>query len=184
MDADAVRKLPPKGSAQLLGLAVGAGESLCRQDDETMGELLRSRLDRTWQDLPLGAMAGSASAVVQLLDGSDSGPQQRRLREVLTDPGSDLVVLRAIRKWAKQQAQHTDPTAEHVVALTIYFAAIANALVYHRARITTASYEALERSFGQLLEKHWMPGFLAQLFGRARQACKSWERPSAWEHST
>jgi hypothetical protein len=81
--------------------------------------------------------------------------------------------VKGLRRNAKEKAARTDDEAEHAAMTTIYFAAIANWLVFHGRRITSYSYESLEPSFGELRGKPWMPTELAGLFERAQQACRN-----------
>ncbi|KPL20813.1 MAG: hypothetical protein AMJ75_11170 [Phycisphaerae bacterium SM1_79] len=61
---------------------------------------------------------------------------------------------------------------EHAVAVAIYYAAIASALVFHDVKVTTHSYESLEASFTRLINKPWMSAELNSLFIRALKLCR------------
>ncbi len=142
------------------------------------------------------AGVGSAQVVAQLLDaylatpaGTDTstesdlalpareGPRQgpASLREVLTDSQAPLETLRLIRQQAKKEASVGCSGAKQVTATTVYFAAIAGALVFHGRKLTTHSSESLAESFDDLAKKQWMPRDLSDLFLRACGICQ--ERP-------
>jgi hypothetical protein len=137
--------------------------------------------------------AGSAEDVAQLLDaylaapahtdeavdlklvasgGEASGGGPVSVGEVLTSSRSPLETLRSIRQRAKRESSSESSEAEQATATTLYFAAIANALVFHSTRLTTHSGESLGRSFDDLRRKPWMPKNLVDLFSRARDICR------------
>jgi hypothetical protein len=96
----------------------------------------------------------------------------RALGEVLLDEAAELKVLAGIKEHGKAMSQATDSQVQRDVGLTIYFAAIASAVLFHGERITTYSYAALADAFGRLVDKRWMAPTLARHFAKARRACK------------
>jgi hypothetical protein len=99
----------------------------------------------------------------------------RPLGESLLDPGMPLEVLKAIKDHGKRQAKaakNAKNRAEHTVAVTIYFAAIAGALRFHGRKITSYSWAALAEHFGALTEKPWMAPELVGHFVAARDLCR------------
>jgi hypothetical protein len=92
---------------------------------------------------------------------------RQSLCEVLMNPATTVGTLNAIKESAKKSAS----LGERQIAVTIYFAAIASALVFHDQKISTSCYASLQRSFCELAEKPWMPLEFASLFVRASTIC-------------
>ena len=91
------------------------------------------------------------------------------LGEVLTNPKSDLDMIKKIKRYAKRVSSRKDSEAEHTVAVVIYYAAIAHALLFHKAKITTHPYKTLRAHFERLSAKPWMSKELSRLFTEVRQ---------------
>ena len=136
---------------------------------------------------------GSAEAVTELLDaclaapvgmatmanvrlapdaGEAPGHSSASLGEILTGSEARLETLCLIREHAKQEASRESSEVKQATATTIYFATIANALVFHDRKLTTHSDESLERSFDELVQKPWMSKALGELFSKAREICR------------
>jgi len=62
--------------------------------------------------------------------------------------------------------------ARKAIATTIYYAAIAGALLYHDKKITAYSYQELGKSLSRLAGKEWMTPELTEMFSHARNVCK------------
>ena len=75
------------------------------------------------------------------------------LGEVLLSPRSDIGLLRGIKECSKNLSERLNSHAESALATTLYFAALASALVHHDRKITQHSYEKLDESFALLIEK-------------------------------
>jgi hypothetical protein len=95
----------------------------------------------------------------------------RSLLEVLRNPESDIGLLQAIKDCSKKLSFGLESKTEAALATTIYYAALASALVYHNRKITGYSYEALDQSFATFAAKSWMGPELTELFSRARSIC-------------
>jgi len=95
------------------------------------------------------------------------------LGEVLLSPQSDIALLQGIKNCSKKLSERLNSQAESALATTLYFAALASALVHHDRKITQHSYEKLDESFALLIEKRWMDQGLAELFSRARRICEA-----------
>ena len=93
------------------------------------------------------------------------------LGDVVVDSAISVAVLNRIKDYGKRLAAQGRSRADHDAALTIYFAAIASALVFHGQKISTHPHESLERSFVVLVAKPWMVPELVELFTKARQVC-------------
>jgi hypothetical protein len=171
MNKDSILGLDPKRIVRLFGITFDSDHQDHGSSDESTAELLQACLAVTVSADT--ASLGGWSGILKRLRG-ESGPDPgQKLGDVLTDPRSNLDVIRQIRRYAKQRASREDSEPERAVATTIYFAAIANALLFHGAKITTYPYESLEASFNKLIAKHWMPTKLAEFFAKAREACRS-----------
>ncbi len=143
--------------------------------DQRMARLLREQLTcrvpkgSVFRDVVL-MMMGQLGSDPQLLAG-------RSLQEVLLDSQADVGLLRAIKDCSKRLSGALDSEAERTLATTLYFAALASALVYHDEKITQSTYEKLDESFALLIKKNWMAHELIELFSRARQICESRRGP-------
>lgn len=138
---------------------------------ETTAELLRQRLGGA---LPLEHII--VDSLLDVLHGyqRDLLPLSGRpLSELILSPITELAVLQTIKDHGKQLARRPGCSdSERDCGLSLYFAAIASALVFHGQKITTHSWESLQRSFAALIEKPWMTQELRALLARAREACR------------
>jgi len=91
--------------------------------------------------------------------------------ELLWNRGTPTSLLKRLRKLGKRLFSTGKSTSQRDVGLTIYYGAIANALVSHDVRITRLPYPELHRSLGALVDKEWMPQRLQRLFQEAREYC-------------
>ena len=92
----------------------------------------------------------------------------RPLGDVLLDPSTPLAILETLKQYGKGLSVRWDEGPEHVVAVTIYFAAIAAALGSYSTKITTRSYRELADSLQILMNDRWVTPQLAGLFDLAR----------------
>jgi hypothetical protein len=90
---------------------------------------------------------------------------------LLYDPQTDVAVLEKIKEFGKAVAEAAPSEAEHDAAIAVYYGAIASALVHHRQRITSFSYESLRESFESLVENPWLTAELIDLLRNAQEAC-------------
>ena len=171
MIKDSTLGLNPESLARLLGIALYSDSGEGKDDSaHTTAQLLKARLAGTLpldttvvEELP--AILGQLRKDLMPLGG-------RTLGEVVTYPKSDLGAIKKIRRYAKKMASRKRSEADRAVAVAIYYAAIASALVFHDVKITTHSYESLEASFDKLLNKPWMVAELTRLFARALKLCR------------
>ncbi|UCF15778.1 MAG: hypothetical protein JSW59_20475 [Phycisphaerales bacterium] len=97
---------------------------------------------------------------------------------LLLDPDTDPSVIWQIKDKYREIAESYPSEQERQVATTVYYAAIASALLFHEEslfrenRITTFSYSELEEHFSQLLDINWLTPDLASLFDRVRAICR------------
>ena len=57
----------------------------------------------------------------------------------------------------------------------LYYAVIANALVFHGQRISRHSFRKLRQAYAELIAKPWVPSELRTLFQKAEDACRQRE---------
>ncbi len=96
---------------------------------------------------------------------------QLSLGEALTDSKTDLRTILQIKNDAKQTAAQDCPKAQRGVSVTLYYAAIASALLFYDRKITTYSYDAVAIALAKLLDKPWIPPVLASHLQTARKIC-------------
>lgn len=96
----------------------------------------------------------------------------RSLLDVLLSPQSDIGLLQAVKDCSKRLSISLDSKTEATLATTIYYAALASALVHHDRRMTQYSYETLGGSFATFAAQKWMVPELAELFARAGRRCQ------------
>jgi len=171
MDRDMNPDVSPERLAELLGMTlngtVGEGPETPGNGDS---ELLEAELvgilalDTTVLD--------SLPTVVGQLDRDVFAGGGGSLGSVLTDPETGLAIIRKIKLYAKKAGTDNDSGDRHTVAVAVYYAAIAAALVFHKVKITKHSDQTLKTEFKVLSEKAWMSNDLATLFTKAAEAVR------------
>lgn len=91
----------------------------------------------------------------------------------LQDSQTKIVVIRRIKDFAKELGNSAKDQIERDVALAVYFAAIAGALVYHDVRISQYGYEQLKQSFEALCQHDWITPDLEVLYKDAQKYCSN-----------
>lgn len=170
MAKNSILGLEPKKLANLLGITFDSDQKSESDSNEATAQILEDRL------------AGPFMADTQILQSAPSDSSQKDdgdcrysgvpLGDVLTASTSDFATIRDIKRRAKKMTKGEESPSEHI-AVTIYFAAIANALLHHKAKITSYSYESLQVSFNKLMNKSWMTQGLRQLFTDAVEVCRN-----------
>jgi DNA-directed RNA polymerase specialized sigma24 family protein len=92
------------------------------------------------------------------------------LGQLLQQPQPDLAALEGLKRAARSQLNQADPVLPRRVAETLYFAAIAAALVRRHTRISTSPDNVLRSGFSMLLGCPWLEPWLQQLLLEARQS--------------
>lgn len=160
----------PEGLERLLGLGIGTDRRAEAAPDKVTANLLHARLAGT---LPLTKkMVEDLPAIIGHLREELLPLAGKPLGDLLLDQETSLKVIKSIKDYGKQMAQHERSSAEHAVSITIYFAAIASALLFHGKKITTHSYDELSDSFQILIDKRWMTTELARHLAKARRMCR------------
>ena len=157
----ATNGVDPKRLAPLLSLGI---------ERQSEAELLQDRLG---SPLPLDSdQAGPLSTMTRDLCESLASVAGRTLGQVLLDRNTDITVIEAIKAYAKRLAHRREPKTEQSVAVTVYFAAIANALLFHDKKLTKHSYGSLALYLTILIDKEWMLPSLGDLLVQAREICR------------
>ena len=149
--------------------ALGAEESdpaVEKADDQTLQALLAEQLTCTE---PKGSLIRET---LEMMIGAPDQLRGESLAKVLLEGDSDLGLLKDIKDASKALSYALDSSTETALARTLYFSAIAAALVYHDVRISQSTYATLAESLTILIEKAWIVPELAELFSRARDICR------------
>jgi hypothetical protein len=100
------------------------------------------------------------------------------LGTILLNPPADREVLVALKNYGKRRAMLAGTsTAEYDAVLTLYFAAIASALVFRGENISAHSHVTLAAAFDTLSAKPWMVPELTDLLARAQAVCRQRQNP-------
>jgi hypothetical protein len=172
MDNQSTNKLKPHQLARLLSISTEETDSVhivC--DDKATADLLQNKLTST---LPKDSFLLESLLLVMERLGFDMRERiGRPLGDVLLDPATDVSLLSAIKDYSKKFSSSLVSEAEMAVAITIYYAALASALLYHDKKITQYSYKALGQYFALLKKKKWMTPELIDLFSQANSICQN-----------
>ena len=139
---------------------------LCTDIAEILASYLASPLplDATWRKrLPTG-LADLCHTSTMLSGGT--------IRSLLQDPQTDIVLIQSLKRYTKDLSQKTKNKADHDAITTLYFAAIAHALIHHGILITKYSYSELAERFHSLSESDWVTVELAELFRQSGIICR------------
>lgn len=137
--------------------------------NQVTGELLQDALagmlpldSATVETLPL--IAGPLPRELAPLQG-------KPVARALLDRRTDVETIRRVKEYWKRVAYREEALPyrepEHAVAIVLYFAAIASALVYHKQKMTNFGYGDLAESLQTLARKPWLTPDLKQLFAKA-----------------
>ena len=172
MENKSTNRLKPDQLARLLSISTEETDSVhivC--DDKATAELLRNKLKST---LPKDSFLLESLLIVMERLGCDMrGQVGKPLGDVLLDPAADISMLRAIKDYSKKFSSSLVSETETAVAITIYYAALASALLYHDKKITQYSYKTLGQYFALLVKKKWMTPELIDLFSKAHSICQN-----------
>lgn len=152
--------------ARLLRIGAEGDRSKAKPSElHLKAELLRDRLAETLSlyDPPSADLSTTQTRMSHTMACLAGEPIGRRL----LDPATDLAVIRRIKDHGRSLAQTARSKPQRRVANTLYYAAIAAALLFHGARITSHSYADLGKSFRRLADETWISPSLTELFGKA-----------------
>jgi len=156
--------LSPKTITRLLRIGVrpGSGKRHNRADDQKAAFLQR------WIDNALPADAVPTRASQEVTEGEqeqklfDTWIQWpiKKLLAVKTHPD----MMTAMKDYAKARVASSRNEVDREVATVLYYAAIANAYVYHRQMITRHAAGHVGRALSMLKDKEWINPMIRDLF--------------------
>jgi hypothetical protein len=128
--------------------------------------------DMLARPLPLDpALPDSLPAVLKWTSDEVLAAAAHGLGDLLLDSATSFSVVKTVKDYAKKLVRRSGPEVRQAAALVVYYASIANALLFHQQKITQHSYLALEKAYGELKQKPWVPPDLKDLFEKARVIC-------------
>jgi len=156
--------------AELFSLALGDDDISSKgSDDQAIADLLR---DQFTAQLPQGSFPSDSLLLTMGRMGFDvASLGGKSLGDVLLDRQCDMDILLAVKDCAKKLSRASVSEARKAIATTIYYAAIAGALLYYDKKITGYSYRELGKSLDKLTDKKWMTPELAEMLSQARDKC-------------
>jgi hypothetical protein len=138
--------------------------------DRTIAELLQSMLSR---ELPLELkMPDSLPPILRQSYQEILTASGHTLRDLLLSPQTNLTLIALIKNYGKELVRDSDSQAKTAAAIAVYYAAIADALLFHEQKITQFSYHELGEAYAELGEKPWVPTELRELYRKALEASR------------
>lgn len=163
--------LTPAQLGRLLAVSAWALDSVdAGVEEHAKQTLLQEYLSRRLSEEPSLAEAllsdarRPAGEVHPLLD--------RSMRQALLDSRCDPDLLRVVKDHCKRLSAVVTSGPETLMTTTIYYAAIAAALVHHGQRISQLPGETLAERFSTLMQRPWMDPQLQGLFTEAAKICR------------
>ncbi|MEJ2702732.1 MAG: hypothetical protein P8Z79_09860 [Sedimentisphaerales bacterium] len=98
------------------------------------------------------------------------------MADLLADPTTQVSIIERIKEYAKQSGMSVKSEGQTDVLLSVYYAAIAHALLFHDKKLSEHSYGHLISAFQALAEKEWVSLVLRQLFSKAHEHCRAIEQ--------
>ena len=171
MKDDTTYGLRPEQLARLLGFGLqGVHASDGPDASRSPVEALKDMLVRP---LPLdAALPDSLPAVLKWTSDEVLAAATRKLGDLLLDSATSLSVVKTLKGYAKKLVRRSGSEARQAAALVVYYASIADALVFHEQKITQHSYRALDEAYDELKQKPWVPSELKDLFEKAQAFCR------------
>ena len=157
--------------SRLLSLGLGSGPQKSRIDED--GQKMDMLYDVLTRTLPVDlSVVNSLPVAVRGLSSGLKSLAGQPIGDLLQEPKADITTIRRIKQYAKDSGISVDSEGKTDVLLVVYYAAIANALVYHKKKITQHSYQDLEQFFLSFREKDWVLEELKDLFKKAQEYCQ------------
>jgi hypothetical protein len=122
---------------------------------------------------PLGQVSDLIKPLITMLEskGGTGDLKGHSLLEILLNPHTGIDVLQAIKAFGKELSNTITGKPEETLGTTLYHAAIASALVFHKEKITSSDNLKLETVFTLLASKEWTPPEIKQLYHQANVIC-------------
>jgi hypothetical protein len=171
MKEETTNGLTPQQLARLLAIGLQAQHGEGNPgNSRTPAEVLQDILDR---ELPLDpASPNSLASVLCWTSEEVLSAAGRTIRDLLLEPETHLVVIKTLKDYGKGLVRRAGPGAKETAATVIYYAAIANGLVFHGRKITRHSYRTLHEAYAELQRKALVPEELKDLFAKALAVCR------------
>lgn len=169
--------LSPEKMAELLRMGTdeqNGAEPI--SDDQQKAELL---VDRLAEPLPLSpSVMKLLPDISSLLTGVVGGCGSEPIGNLLKNSDVEISVLRKIKNYNNDLSKCAEAKIDRDIAVVLYYAAIASALVFYNKRISGLSYKDLDKSFSSLIGKSWIKTELVRLFTKAREICRNLHKKS------
>lgn len=148
------------------------GADICEAPDDSVQRKADLLSDRLSDRLPLYySPEQKPSRRLKRLGETIAALAGEPVGRLLEDPKTDSAIIRMTKDYGRRLSVNAESEAEHHTANTIYYAAIAHALVCHGLKITRYSYGDLQKSFLHLSGRDWIPENLCDLFRKASEYC-------------
>ena len=163
--------LEPKKLARLLNIGTDTGQDPSTENIEIQKQdLIRDRLSDI---LPLDPVVLNSLPILLKHLYKELLPLAGvTIGRLLLNPKTDISIINKIKEYSKAMVSSAESEVEEDTAVTLYYTAIASALIYHETKVTKYSYVELGQSFSSLNEKPWMLPDLKLLFNKACEVCR------------
>jgi hypothetical protein len=158
----------PRSLADLISLAQRAGRDT---DPRVLAAVLQDELQKPVQ-FDLGA-AGRGEGAKAKTAASAEGLLLRGLGDLLRHPHPPPALLILTKDYARAHLQHPDSHLPRDVALVLYFACIAAAIVTSGRRITKLQAEPLRKGLGWAADRTWLTDEVRSLLRAALASLKT-----------
>jgi hypothetical protein len=162
---------------ELLGIGSDSGGK--PGADESKTDLLLDRLAQPL--LPDTAMSRFVPDMPEYLVSVISSNESIHVSDLLFNKEVNIALLRRLKNDNGRMSQQADTRVRKDVAVALYYAAIASALVFHHLKISDFRLEDLDKAFQKLQKKEWISQDLRDLYGKAASICRN---PSGIEEDT
>jgi len=170
MREDTTYDITPKATARFL--SIGMESKNIRGDLRASPSPAKLLQDMLANEPPLHpTMPGSVPAVLNRPCDELLPAAGRSMCDLLTGSKTDPAVITTLKDYAKELVRRGALQTQKAVGIVIYYAAIANALVFQGKRITTHPYENLREAYTELKGKPWISKELKGLFQKAGDVC-------------
>lgn len=92
-------------------------------------------------------------------------------KSVIKSDKAELGLLVKIKDYFKGLSGKSVDDVEYQIYISIYYAAIANAMLHRDEKISSHSYEELAASYTRLLKEDWLPNYIVQIYRNALTYC-------------
>ena len=164
-----VENLPHETSSlKLVGIFDVTPDAMDHWHPKDLCALLRHQLAA-----PLRATLSSDERVSRKLSpptDSTNRAEPQTFADLFQHPAPPLELLNAVKHWSKHSARQTkQPSFPVEIGTTLYYAALAAALVRHQQQISSSAKDALSDGFEMMLAQSWLTNELQWLFESARR---------------